>query len=255
MTQNTAPRETDDTTPKPPADPTGDGLAADGARPDAALDADAPPSAVPGQEEAGEMDAAAEETPQERIAALEAEVARLNREYLSALAEAQNAKRMADKRIQDNTKYAVSNLARALLPVADNMERALAAAPEEARVADPNLKNLAIGVEMTAKELGGALAQYGVKRMEAMDRPFDPNLHQAMQEMDQPDVPAGTVVQVYQTGYTIHDRLLRPAMVVVSRGGPKRGPAPAPAPAAAPDDDAAGAGAADGAGGGLDTSA
>jgi molecular chaperone GrpE len=179
-----------------------------------------------------------------RFAELEAEVEKLRRDYLGALAEAQNAKRMADKRIQDNTKYAVSNLAKAVLPVADNLERAAAAAPGEAREADHNLKNLAIGVEMTARELMNALAQYGVKRIEAMNQPFDPNLHQAMQEMDNPDVPAGTVVQVYQEGYVIHDRLLRPAMVVVSKGGPKRA-----APAETPD--GAGSGAA---GSGVDTS-
>ncbi|KAA5605183.1 nucleotide exchange factor GrpE [Roseospira marina] len=172
-----------------------------------------------------------------RCAELEAEVETLRRDYLSALAEAQNAKRMADKRIQDNTKYAVSNLAKAVLPVADNLDRAAAAAPAEAREADPNLKNLAIGVEMTARELINALGQHGVRRIEAMDQPFDPNLHQAMQEMERPDVPAGTVVQVYQEGYVIHDRLLRPAMVVVSKGGPKRSAATAATdPAASADD-------------------
>lgn len=198
---------------------------------------DEAPDATPGAEDAvedtttGTEDAVTpdgaeaptvEDDPAARIAELEAEVARLNREYLGALAEAQNTKRMADKRIQDNSKYAVSNLAKAILPVADNMDRALAAAPQEAREADPHLKNLAVGVEMTAKELLNALGQYGVTRIEAMNQPFDPNLHQAMQEMENPDVPAGTVVQVFQDGYVIHDRLLRPAMVVVSKGGPKR---------------------------------
>ncbi|WP_299443868.1 nucleotide exchange factor GrpE [uncultured Rhodospira sp.] len=189
---------------------------------------DAPDPAPDGADAAtgGEAD-----DPAERIAELEAEVARLNREYLSALAEAQNTKRIADKRIQDNAKYAVSNLAKAILPVADNMDRALAAAPAEARASDPALNNLAVGVEMTAKELLNALGQYGVKRIEAMNQPFDPNLHQAMQEMENPDVPAGTVIQVYQDGYVIHDRLLRPAMVVVSRGGPKRTVPTAEAPA------------------------
>jgi len=239
MTQNSARRDADQT---PPTETE-------------SADATPPPGEGPADEaaplpgepdlEPGETEAPAEETPEERIAALQAEVARLNREYLGALAEAQNAKRMADKRIQDNTKYAVSNLAKALLPVADNMERALAAAPEGAREADANLNNLAVGVEMTAKELAGALAQYDVKRMEAMNQPFDPNLHQAMQEMDDPSVPAGTVIQVYQTGYTIHGRLLRPAMVVVSKGGPKR------MPAAAEGDGVASSSA----GGGVDTSA
>ncbi|MBB4265284.1 nucleotide exchange factor GrpE [Roseospira visakhapatnamensis] len=164
-----------------------------------------------------------------RVAALETELEAMRGDYLRALAEAQNTKRLADKRIQDNTRYAVANLAKALLSVADNMERALAAAPEEARAADPHLKNLAVGVEMTAKEFMGALGQYGVAKVEAMGQPFDPNLHQAVQEMENKDVPAGTVVQVYQAGYVIHDRLLRPAMVVVSRGGPKRAAPAVPA--------------------------
>jgi len=174
-----------------------------------------------GPVEGGDTDTAAVD-PAARIAELEAETESLRNDYLRALAEAQNTKRLADKRIQDNTRYAVSNLAKALLTVADNMERAVAAAPEEARAADPHLKNLAVGVEMTAKELMSTLGQYGVAKVEAMNQPFDPNLHQAVQEFEDKTVPAGTVVQVYQAGYVIHDRLLRPAMVVVSRGGPKR---------------------------------
>ncbi|MQX37463.1 nucleotide exchange factor GrpE [Roseospira navarrensis] len=221
---DTAPDADDGRTPAEDAAATvgaDDTLHFDEAAPGAAAEAEAGAGAGDG---AVDLDA--------RCAELEAEVDKLRRDYLGALAEAQNAKRMADKRIQDNTKYAVSNLAKAVLPVADNLERATAAAPEEARNADPNLKNLAVGVEMTARELLTALGQYGVKRIEALNQPFDPNLHQAMQEMENPDVPAGTVVQVYQEGYVIHDRLLRPAMVVVSKGGPKRQPA-APADAQA----------------------
>jgi len=210
MTQNTA---NDPNRPEDPA--SGEEVVAG---PDDTLSFDGAASAS----DASEPDTGAVIDIEARCAELEAEVERLRRDYLGALADAQNAKRMADKRIQDNTKYAVSNLAKAVLPVADNLERAAAAAPEAARESDPTLKNLAIGVEMTSRELINALGQYGVKRIEAMDQPFDPNLHQAMQEMENPNVPAGTVVQVYQDGYVIHDRLLRPAMVVVSKGGPKR---------------------------------
>lgn len=161
-------------------------------------------------------------SPEQRIAHLEAEVERLKTEYLRALADAQNIKRLADKRIEDNSKYAVSNFAKELLPVADNMARALSAATAEARAANEVVNTLAIGVEMTGKELQTALSKYQVERIDALNQPFDPNLHQAMTEMENTSVPAGTVIQVYQDGYTISGRLLRPAMVVVSRGGPKR---------------------------------
>jgi molecular chaperone GrpE len=159
-----------------------------------------------------------------RIAELEDEVRRLKEEYLRALAEAQNAKRMADKRIEDNSRYAVSNFAKAVLGVADNLTRALMAAPVDAREGNDMVKNLAVGVELTAKELDNALAQYQVRRVEALNAAFDPNFHQAVQEVENASVPSQTVVQVLQDGYVIHDRLLRPAMVIVSRGGPKRDP-------------------------------
>lgn len=176
-------------------------------------------------EEAAEIQEEIDEeahSPEQRIAHLEAEVERLKTEYLRALADAQNIKRLADKRIEDNSKYALSNFAKELLPVADNLARALSAAPADARAASDIVNTLAIGVEMTAKELQTALGKYQVERIEALNQPFDPNLHQAMTEMENTAVPAGTVIQVYQDGYTISGRLLRPAMVVVSRGGPKR---------------------------------
>ncbi|MCF8483385.1 MAG: nucleotide exchange factor GrpE [Rhodospirillum sp.] len=162
-----------------------------------------------------------------RIAALEAENRKLKEDYLRALAEAQNAKRMADKRIEDNSRYAVSNFARAIVGVADNLTRALMAAPMEAGETNDIVKNLVVGVEMTAKELETALGQYQVRKVEAQDTAFDPNFHQAVQEVENTAVPMGTVVQVLQDGYVIHDRLLRPAMVIVSRGGPKREVKPA----------------------------
>ncbi len=160
--------------------------------------------------------------PDPRIAELEALVETLKSEKLSALAEAENAAKRADKRISDNAKYAVSNVAKALLAVADNLGRALLAAPAESRAANEALKNIATGVELTSKELETVLENQGVRRMTVLNQPFDANFHNAIQEVDNADVPAGTVVQVYQDGYMIHDRLLRPAMVVISRGGPKR---------------------------------
>ncbi len=160
--------------------------------------------------------------PHQRIADLEALVEALKNEKLVALAEAENAGKRADKRISDNAKYAVANIAKALLPVADNLGRALLAAPQEARVANDAMKNLALGVELTEKELNTVLENQGVRRISALNQPFDANLHNAIQEVENTMVPAGTIVQVFQDGYMMHDRLLRPAMVVVSKGGPKR---------------------------------
>lgn len=181
------------------------------------------PDAIPEVDVAdsnGEMPAAP--VPEDRIAALEAEVERLKSEYLRALAEVQNTKRIAQKQIEDNSRYAVSNFARDLLAVADNLGRALLAAPVEARQSHEGLGVLATGVEMTEKELLSALSRHGVSRVESLNCPFDPHHHQAMQEVERTDVPTGTVVQVYQDAWTLHDRLLRPAMVIVSKGGPKR---------------------------------
>ena len=159
---------------------------------------------------------------QARISELEALADTLKSEKLLALAEAENAGKRADKRIADNAKYAVANIAKALLQVADNLGRALLAAPPESRAANDTLKNLAHGVELTEKELGVVLENQGVRKLNVLNQPFDANFHNAIQEVENTGVPAGTVVQVFQDGYMIHDRLLRPAMVVVSKGGPKR---------------------------------
>ncbi|MGE4063937.1 MAG: nucleotide exchange factor GrpE [Rhodospirillaceae bacterium] len=164
---------------------------------------------------------------QKRILELEAQIEELKKDKLLALAEAENAGKRADKRVADNAKYAVANIAKALLTVADNLSRALLAAPPESRAANEALKNLSLGVELTEKELHTILENQGVRRVQALNQPFDPNLHNAIQEVENTSVPAGTVVQVFQDGYMMHDRLLRPAMVVVSRGGPKREAAPA----------------------------
>jgi molecular chaperone GrpE len=180
-------------------------------------------AAAPGPGDAPDASAA-------RIAELEAQLAEAKNERLLALAEAENASRRADKRISDNAKYAVSNIVKALLAVADNLGRALLAAPAEARNND-TVKNLALGVELTEKELNTILEGAGVRKINSLNQPFDANLHNAIQEVENATVPHSTVVQVFQEGYLIHDRLLRPAMVVVSRGGPKREAAPAAAAA------------------------
>ena len=162
---------------------------------------------------------------------LRAEIATLKDQLLRSLAEVENVRRRVEREKQDTTKYAVANFAKAVLPVADNLERALASASEEARAANESLKNLCIGLDMTQNELRTALERNGIKLIDAVGKRLDPNLHQAMFEIEDASVPASTVLQVIQPGYTIHDRLLRPAMVGVSKGGPKDMVPGAPAPA------------------------
>jgi molecular chaperone GrpE len=119
-----------------------------------------------------------------------------------------------------------------MLGVSDNLKRALEAIPAEAKASgDAGFKALIDGVEMTERGMLGALERHGVKKLEPQGERFDPNFHQAMFEVPNPDVPANTVVQVVQTGYVIGDRVLRPAMVGVSKGGPKQA---VPEPAAEP---------------------
>lgn len=156
---------------------------------------------------------------QEESEALRAEIAGLNDQLLRALAEAENTRRRAERDKQDTARYAIGNFAKAVLSVADNMSRALQSVTPEQREADPVLKNLCIGLDYTMNELMNAYQQFGIKPIEALGKKFDANYHQAMFEVEDATVPTGTVVQEVQKGYMIHDRLLRPAMVGVSKGG------------------------------------
>jgi molecular chaperone GrpE len=158
----------------------------------------------------------------ERVAALEAEVAGLKDQLLRTLAEMENLRRRTEREIADTRTYAVAGFARDVLSVGDNLARALGALPAEAREgADAALKALYEGVEMTERELLRSLEKHGVRRIEPVGERFDPNFHQAMFEVPDPAVASGTVVQVVQSGYKIGERVLRPAMVGVARGGPK----------------------------------
>lgn len=156
------------------------------------------------------------------VEALQAEVADLKDKLLRTLAEMENLRRRTEKEIRDSRDYAITGFARDLLAVSDNLARAIAAVPEEARAAaDETLKALVDGVDLTSREFVKTLEKHGVKKLDPMNGRFDPNVHQAMFEMPNPDVPAGTVVQVLQDGYVIGDRVLRPALVGVAKGGPK----------------------------------
>jgi len=153
-----------------------------------------------------------------RIAELEAEVARLKDQVLRALAEAENTRRRAQRDIEENSKYAISGFARDILPVADNLRRAIESVSSEARQADERLDKFVAGVELTERELLAILERHGIQRFDPTGQPFDHNFHQAMMQVDSPTHAPGTVVQVFQAGYTIHGRLLRPAMVTVAKG-------------------------------------
>ena len=126
-----------------------------------------------------------------------------------------------------NAKYALSNIAKILLVMTDNLGRLLLAASADERASNESLRNLARGVELTEKQLLNILKQQGVRKFDALGQPFDPMLHFAIEQEENSTVPAGTILRVLEEGYTIHDRVLRGAMVITLRGGPKREASPA----------------------------
>jgi molecular chaperone GrpE len=147
--------------------------------------------------------------------------AELNDRMLRAVAELENYRRRAEKERQDTAKYAISAFARDCLPVLDNLRRGLETVTSEDRSANAALDALAQGMELTERELITTLERHGIVKVDPMGEAFDYDRHQAMFEVDDPTQPAGTVVQVVQPGYLLNDRLLRPAMVAVAKGGPK----------------------------------
>ena len=156
------------------------------------------------------------------VAVLEAEKADLRDKLLRTLADMENMRRPTERELADIRTYRVTNFARDMLKVADNIRRALESVPSDARApAQGDLKGLVDGIELTERDLLKTLERHGVKRLDPEGQKFDPNMHQAMFEVPNPDVPAGTVVQVVQTGYSIGERVLRPALVGVAKGGPK----------------------------------
>lgn len=157
----------------------------------------------------------------ERIV-LEAQVAELKDKYLRAHAEMENTRRRAEKDVADARNFSIAGFARDMLAVADNLGRALSAIdPAVRESADNTLKTLLEGVELTNRELAKTLEKHGVRLLDPLDQKFDPNFHQAMFEIPDDSVPPGTVKQVVQPGYAIGDRVLRPAMVGVSKAVPK----------------------------------
>ncbi|AHK43182.1 MULTISPECIES: nucleotide exchange factor GrpE [Ensifer] len=157
----------------------------------------------------------------------------LRDKYLRLAAEMDNLRRRTERDVKDAKSYSVAGFARDMLAVSDNLRRALDAIPAEAKEAgEAGLTALIEGVEMTERAMLSALERHGVKKLEPEGQKFDPNFHQAMFEIPNADVPNNTVLQVVQAGYTIGDRVLRPAMVGVSKGGPKAAATEGDSPAA-----------------------
>ena len=178
-----------------------------------------------------QAEAGTAKTEEAKIAELVETLARENAEnkdrLLRTLAEMENLRKRTEREVADMRQYGIASFARDVLAVADNMERALEALDAELReTANPAIKTLLDGVELTERELLKVLEKHGVKKFEPKKgEKFDPNQHQAMYELPDPTQPAGTVAQVVQPGYMIGERMLRPALVAVAKGGPKPAPA------------------------------
>ncbi len=184
--------------------------------------AEAPPHEIPAEQEGGD-----------RLAVLEAETARLKDELLRAYAETENVRRRGERNAQEARAYAIDRFARDLLATADNLGRALEALPADARAtADPAILTLIEGVAMTEKGLIDVFARHNLRRTGAKGEAFDSNRHQVVTQIPS-DAPAGAVAEVFQPGYVLGDRTLRPAMVAVSAGG-GRASATAPDPGSGP---------------------
>lgn len=152
------------------------------------------------------------------LEAARAEAEKMRDQMLRALAEADNIRKRAEREKQDTAKYAVSAFAKDLVEVAENLHRALAAAPADQLAGNELANQLAIGVSMTERQLADAFAKHGLTRIDPMGEPFDPNYHQAMYEVPDPSAEPGTVVHVVQAGYILNERLLKPALVGVAKG-------------------------------------
>ena len=163
-----------------------------------------------------EVDSADEETIENEEEKLQEEIKILKEDKIRVLAEMENLRKRFDREKIDSIKYGSVNFARDILSPGDNLERALSAIDQEEDHSQ-SIKNLIEGLKMVQKELSNALEKNGISKINSTNEKFDPNLHQAMMEVERDDIDEGVVVQEIQTGYIMHDRLLRPAMVGVSK--------------------------------------
>lgn len=218
-----------------------------GEPPDGQASATSPPAA--GSENVTPDSAGEEQSERAEMGTLRADLeetkARLDR-ALRAYAEADNVRKRLEREKDDAAKYAITKFARDVVTVGDNFRRAMEAAPTEKLAQDPALKAFLDGIEMTERELLGTLERHGVRRIDPTGEVFNPRQHQAVMEMDSAEVSAGTILQVFQAGYTIEDRILRPAMVVVAKAAKPTGGAPPPANDDTPVSGQPGSGRADG---------
>ena len=172
-----------------------------------------------GEEALGELpDEGIAESADARLVRIEAELVDNKDRLLRALAETENVRRRLQRERDDAQRYAVGGFAKDLLSAVDNLRRALDAMPES-EVKDARTQGLRDGVAATERELLAAFERHGLKRIDPKGERFDHNFHQAIFEAERPDLPAGTIVEVLQPGYVLHDRLLRPAMVGVAKAG------------------------------------
>jgi molecular chaperone GrpE len=176
------------------------------------------PYIMPDDPEEGSVEALTKE--------LAKELADARDKTLRTLAEMENLRQRTRREVADSKTYGITGFARDILDIADNLQRALDAIPVEAKeTADPGIKAFIEGVELTERSLLNTLEKNGVKKFDPSGQKFDPNFQQAMYEVPDASVPAGTVVQVVQAGFMIGERVLRPALVGVSKGGAKAAPA------------------------------
>lgn len=151
----------------------------------------------------------------EQLVDSETEITQLKDQLMRAMAETENLRKRAEREKADMSKYAVTGFARDMLGIADNLNRALSALGDE-KVENPKLKALIEGIQLTEQTLSQIFERHGIKKIDPQGEPFNHDFHQAMSEVDS-DLEKGMVVEVYQPGYAIHDRLLRAAMVAVSK--------------------------------------
>jgi len=152
---------------------------------------------------------------------LEIEIADLKDRYIRLAADMENLRKRTERERSDIKKYAVSEFARDILPLSDNFQRAIDAVPAEAAEQDEALASFLEGVRMNERQLQKVLERHGVTQLDPKGEKFDPNMHQAVQQVDNLELPNNTVCEVFQVGYIIADRVLRPAVVAVAKGGPK----------------------------------
>lgn len=178
------------------------------------------------QAQAAAESAAADPGDTLRVAELEAEISNLKDQLLRALAETENLRQRTRREREDTIKYAPMGLVKDLVEVTDNLKRAIDSVPAEAIEGHEQLQNLLTGVRMTDKEILTVFERHNIKQVAALGEKLDPHSHEALFEVPDPSSPAGTIVQVMQPGYRLHDRLVRPARVGVAVGGPAAAPAP-----------------------------